>query len=197
MLGGLGDLIIKNCGIAFVLQEFDIFAKKNSLEKLIYALGIKGIGEKNAKILAKKYGSLNNLIDATVEELTAINDIGPILAESITTYFKDEENLNEINHLKELGINTEYLGVKQKTHDEITNKKFVITGTLEKYTRDELKEIIDAYGGIAAESVSKKTDAVIVGENPGSKYTKAVDLKIPVWTEKELAERSEIFTRYK
>lgn len=171
-------------------------SKKNSLERLIFALGIKGIGEKNAKLLAKKYGSLDNLMNASIEELNKINDIGPILAESITEYFKDEDNIEEINHLKELGLNMEYSGTQQKVHEDITNKKFVITGTIEKYTRDELKDIIDSFGGVVAESVSKKTDAVIVGENPGSKYDKAVSLGITIWNEEELAKRKEIFERY-
>lgn len=171
-------------------------SKNNSLEHLIFALGIKGIGEKNAKILAKKYGTLENLMLASKEELNAINDIGPILAESIYSFFKDEDNLKEIDHLKELGINTKYHGVAEKLHEAITNKKFVITGTIEKYTRDELKELIDAHGGKAQESVSKKTDAVIVGENPGSKYDKALELGIPIWTEETLKSMPDIFTRY-
>ncbi len=171
-------------------------SKNNSLERLIFALGIKGVGEKNAKLLAKKYGSLDSLMSVSVEELTAINDIGPILAENITTYFKDEDNLEEIKHLKELGLNMEYMGAVQKVHEEITNKKFVITGTIEKYTRDELKDIIDSYGGVVAESVSKKTDAVIVGENPGSKYDKAVSLGIAIWNQEELARRKDIFDRF-
>ena len=135
-------------------------------------------------------------MEASVHELTAINDIGPILAENITGYFKDASNLEEIAHLKDLGLNMEYLGVKERVHDEITNKRFVITGTILKYTRDELKEIIDSYGGIVVESVSKKTDAVIVGEKPGSKYDKAQSLGIPIWNEEELSKRSDIFERY-
>lgn len=171
-------------------------SKKNSLEKLIFALGIKGIGEKNAKVLAKRYGSMDKLSKASKDELNAINDIGPILAENITTYFSNSDNVKLIEELKSLGINMDYLGVQVETDERISNKKFVITGTISMYTRDELKEIIDAFGGKAQESVSKKTDAVIVGENPGSKYDKAVDLGIPIWTEDTLKTMPEIFTKY-
>lgn len=172
-------------------------SKKSSLEKLIFALGIKGIGEKNAKILAKKYGSLDNIRDASIEELNNINDIGPILAENITNYFKDEENILLIEHLKRLGINMLYDGIQEQVDERFTNKKFVITGTIHDYTRDEIKEIIESFGGKTAESVSKKTDAVIVGENPGSKYDKAVELKVPIWFESNLKEMNDVFVKYK
>lgn len=171
-------------------------SKKNSLERLIFALGIKGIGEKNAKVLAKKYGNIDKLIDASLEELNEINDIGPILASSIYSYFQDENNLESINKLRMLGVNVEYLGVQEKMHDAITNKKFVITGTISEYTRDELKDIIDSYGGKVQESVSKKTDAVIVGDSPGSKYDKAVELGVTIWNEDTLKIMSDIFTKY-
>lgn len=171
-------------------------SKKNSLENLIFALGIKGIGEKNARILAKRYKSMDALMQAEEEELKAIDDIGPILAYNIFNYFKDEENINLINHLKELGINMKYLGAEVKEDERFTGKKFVITGTIEKYSRDELKAIIESFGGAAAESVSKKTDAVIVGENPGSKYDKALTLNIPIWTEETLKKMKDVFTKY-
>lgn len=172
-------------------------SKKNSLEKLIFAVGIKGIGEKNAKILAKRYGSMDALMSATREELNGINDIGPILAESVVSYFEDETNKEMIQKLKDLGLNMEYHGTTQKTHEAITNKKFVITGTLQEYSRDEIKEIIESYGGKAQDSVSKKTDALILGENPGSKYDKAVELGIPIWNEEVLRSMSEVFVKYK
>lgn len=171
-------------------------SKKNSLENLIFALGIKGIGEKNARILAKRYKSMDALMQAEEEELKAIDDIGPILAYNIFNYFKDEENINLINHLKELGINMKYLGAEVKEDERFTGKKFVITGTIEKYSRDELKAIIESFGGAVAESVSKKTDAVIVGENPGSKYDKAISLNIPIWTEETLKEMKDVFTKF-
>lgn len=171
-------------------------SKKNSLENLIFALGIKGIGEKNARILAKRYKTMEALMQAEEEELKAINDIGPILAFNISSYFKEEENTSLIMHLKELGLNMNYLGEEVKEDERFTGKKFVITGTIEKYSRDELKAIIESLGGVSAESVSKKTDAVIVGESPGSKYDKAVSLNIPIWTEETLKEMKDVFTRY-
>ncbi len=171
-------------------------SKKNSLENLIFALGIKGIGEKNARILAKRYKTMEALMQAEEEELKAINDIGPILAFNISSYFKEEENTSLIMHLKELGLNMNYLGEAVKEDERFTGKKFVITGTIEKYSRDELKAIIESLGGVSAESVSKKTDAVIVGESPGSKYDKAVSLNIPIWTEETLKEMKDVFTRY-
>lgn len=172
-------------------------SKKCSLERLIYALGIKGIGQRNAKILAKRYGSMQSLMKASEEELKSINDIGPILAKSIVDYFSDDENIKLIGHLKELGLNMEYIGQKEVVDERFTNKKFVITGTIERYTRDELKEIIESFGGKAQESVSSKTDVVIVGESPGSKYDKAVSLGITIWKEDALKDNDDVFTRYK
>ncbi len=189
-LEGFGNKSITN-----LLDNIEA-SKKNSLEHLIFAIGIKGIGEKNAKILAKKYGSMDKLKEASYEELKAINDIGPILADSIYGYFRDRENLEMLKHLKSLGLNMEYLGVKEVEHAAFTNKKFVLTGTISEYTRDELKEIIESFGGKTAESVSKNTDAVIVGENPGSKYDKAVSLGVPIWTEETLKNMSDVFTKY-
>ena len=171
-------------------------SKKRSLENLIYAIGIKGIGEKNAKILAKKYKTMDEFEKATFEDLTNIRDIGPILAKNITEYFSLDENLNMIERLKELGINMNYDGPEEKTSDLITGKKFVITGTIENYSRDELKNIIESYGGTVSESVSKNTDVVIVGENPGSKYDKAQTLGIEIWNVEKLRELSEIFEKF-
>lgn len=171
-------------------------SKKRNLDNLIYAIGIKGIGAKNAKVLAKKYRGMDKLMSADLDELTNIDDIGPILANSIYTFFRDEKNIEMINSLKELGINMEYIGEEIKEHDLITGKKFVITGTIENYSRDELKDIIASFGGNCVESVSKKTDVVIVGEEPGSKYTKAQELGIEIWNQEKLKTLSEIFTKY-
>lgn len=171
-------------------------SKKNSLENLIFGLGIKGIGEKNAKILAKRYGNIDNLMSASYDELCNINDIGPILADSIVNFFKEGENRRVIECLKSEGVNMDYKGTQERMDERLTNKKFVITGTLEKYTRDEVKAIIEMYGGRAQESVSSKTDALILGENPGSKYDKAVELGIPIWNEDYLRSMKDIFDRY-
>ena len=160
-------------------------SKENSLEKLLFAIGIAGIGEKNAKVLAKKYNNLDKLMDASIEELTAIPDIGPILAKNIYSFFKDEENIELINHLKSIGVNTEYLGAKTIENPNLLNKKIVVTGTLNKYTRDEIQTLIEQNGGKWSTSVTKNTDAVVVGDNPGSKYDKAKELNIPIWSEED------------
>lgn len=162
-------------------------SKNNSLERLLFGIGISGIGEKNAKLLAKKYQNIDNLMNASIEELNNIRDIGPILAQNIYNFFKNDDNIELINNLKNIGINMKYLSNDdEKENPNILNKKFVITGTLSRYSRDEIKSIIENNGGITSESVSKKTDVVIVGENPGSKYDKAKELGIDIWDEEIL-----------
>ena len=160
-------------------------SKENSLEKLLFAIGISGIGEKNAKILAKKFMNIDNLMNASLEDLTNISDVGPILANSIYNFFKDADNIKLINDLKNIGMNMNYLGAQIKENEELLNKRIVVTGTLKKYTRDEIQNLIELNGGLWSTSVTKKTYAVIVGENPGSKYDKAKELNIPIWTEED------------
>lgn len=160
-------------------------SKQNSLEKLLFALGISGIGEKNAKILAKKFMNIDNLMNASLEDLTNISDVGPILANSIYNFFRNEDNIKLINDLKNIGMNMNYLGAQIKENEELLNKRIVVTGTLKKYTRDEIQNLIELNGGLWSTSVTKKTYAVIVGENPGSKYDKAKELNIPIWTEED------------
>ena len=132
-------------------------------------------------MLAKKYENIDKLMAATYEELVEIKDIGPTLAKNIYEYFENLDNIKLINDLKEIGINTEYLGEREKFNELITNKKFVITGTIDGYSRDEIEHIIDSYGGTASGSVSKKTNVVIVGDAPGNKYDKAKELGIEIW----------------
>ena len=159
--------------------------KKNSLEKLLFGLGIRQVGSKTAKILAKHYLNIDNLINTTKEELSNIRDIGDIIADSIINYFKDEKNISEINKLKEYGVNMTYLGQNESNNNpNIYGKTFVITGTL-SVPRDEIKEKIEINGGNVTSSVSKKTDVVIVGADPGSKYTKAQELGITIWNEED------------
>ena len=160
-------------------------SKQNSLEKLLFAIGISGIGEKNAKILAKKFMNIDNLMSASLEDLTNISDVGPILANSIYNFFRNEDNIKLINDLKNIGMNMNYLGAQIKENEELLNKRIVVTGTLKKYTRDEIQNLIELNGGLWSTSVTKKTYAVIVGENPGSKYDKAKELNIPIWTEED------------
>lgn len=161
-------------------------SKTNSLERLIFGLGIRQVGAKTAKILAKHYLTMDKLINTTKEELSNIHDIGDIIAESIIKYFSNEKNIDEINRLKDYGLNMNYIGNTEIiNNDNITGKTFVITGTLSK-PRDEIKELLEINGGNVTTSVSKKTDVVIVGTDPGSKYEKAKELGITIWSEDEL-----------
>lgn len=174
-LEGFGNKSVNN--LLGAIEE----SKQNSLEKLLFALGIEQVGEKTAKVLARRFENMNNLMNTNVEVLTNIQDIGEIIAKSIVDFFQKEENKKLIHDLKELGLNMVYLGEKIEEKVEFANKTFVITGTLTNYTRDEMKSIIENFGGHTSESVSKKTDVVIVGDNPGSKYDKAQKLGITIW----------------
>lgn len=178
-LEGFGDKSVNN--LLYNIEN----SKKASLEKLLYAIGIKGIGEKNAKILAKKYYTLEKLMSATEEELQSIPDIGHILAHNIIIFFNDSDNQKLIEDLKAIGMNTTYLGTVTKENENFLGKRFVVTGTLEKYTRDEIQSLIEENGGLWSSSVTKNTAAVIVGSNPGSKYEKAKELNVPIWSEKD------------
>ena len=181
-LEGFGNKSIENLLLA--IED----SKHSSLERLLFALGIEGVGEKTAKVLSKRYENMDNLIKANFESLTSITDIGDIIANSIISFFQNEKNLTLINNLKSIGVNMDYLGEKNENKDEFLDKTFVITGTLVNYTREEVKEKIEHFGGKTSSSVSKKTYAVIVGDNPGSKYDKAVSLGVPIWNEEELIE---------
>ena len=179
-LEGFGEKSINN------LLEAIENSKNNSLERLLFGLGIRHFGEKSAKVLAENYPDIDLLKDAKYEDLININDIGTIMAKSIVEYFQDTHNLELIETLKDLGINTKYLQESKKYNEVFTDKKFVLTGTISFISREELKNKITSYGGIVVESVSKKTDIIIVGEAPGSKYDKAKELKITIWNEEEL-----------
>ena len=157
-------------------------SKQNSLERLLFGLGIRYVGNKTAKILAKYYGNIDNLMQASYEELLDIKDIGEVIARSVVDYFTNNKQL--IFSLKEHGINMSYLG-KITVNDNFNKKTFVLTGTLSNITRNEAKEKIEELGGNVSGSVSKKTDVVIVGENPGSKYDDALKLGITIWNEEE------------
>ena len=178
-LEGFGNKSVDNLLLA--IED----SKQNSLERLLFALGIEQVGEKTAKVLAKKYETMDNLMNASFEELQQITDIGEIIAKSIVDYFQDEKNKKLIEDLKAIHMNMNYLGEKAKTHSEFTGKTFVITGTLNNYTRDEIKNLIESFDGKTSGSVSKKTDVVVVGSDPGSKYDKAVQLGITIWNEEE------------
>ena len=179
LLEGFGEKSISK------LLESASNSKKNSLERLLFGLGIRYVGKKTAKILSKYYKTMDNLIKADFDELKSINDIGDVIAKSIVDYFSDEKNINLINRLKDLNLNMRYLGEEVNTSNEnINGKTFVITGTLSR-PRDEIKEEIEGLGGDVTGSVTKKTDYVIAGEKAGSKLTKATELGIRVLTEEE------------
>ena len=163
-------------------------SKSNSLEKLLFGLGIRHFGEKSALVIAKNFPSIEEIKNATEEELTSLNDVGSVMAKSIYDYFKDEENIKLLDKLKDLGLNMNYLGKQIEKQDNFSDKKFVITGTISFIGRDKLKEQINLYGGKTIDSVSKNTDVVIVGDNPGSKYEKAKELGITIWNEEKLKE---------
>jgi len=182
-LEGYGDKSVSN-----MLEAIEN-SKNNSLERLIFGLGIPHVGAKTAKVLAQKYETMDNLMNTSIEELTKIPDIGEIIAKSVTNYFNDSSNRGIIEELKELGLNMNYLGQKIEENELFTGKTFVLTGSLTIYTRDEAKEKIESLGGKTVDSVSKKTSVVIVGDAPGSKYRKAQELGIEIWTEEQFKEK--------
>ncbi|MGG1229763.1 NAD-dependent DNA ligase LigA [Bacillus halotolerans] len=165
-------------------------SKENSLERLLFGLGIRFIGSKAAKTLAMHFESLDNLKKATIEELLAIDEIGEKMADAVITYFHKEEMLELLAELEELGVNTLYKGPKKvKAEDSdsyFAGKTIVLTGKLEELSRNEAKAQIEALGGKMTGSVSKNTDLVIAGEAAGSKLTKAQELNIEVWNEEQL-----------
>lgn len=182
-LEGYGEKSVTN--LLNAIEE----SKNNSLEKLIFGLGIPHVGAKTAKLLAQKYKTLRNLMEQTEEELTKVPDIGGIIAKSVVDYFNDPHHKAIVEELMDLGINTTYLGQEIVENEEFSGKSFVLTGSLTIFTREEAKEKIESLGGKTVDSVSKKTSVVIVGEKPGSKYDKALKLGIPIWTEEEFKDK--------
>lgn len=164
-------------------------SKNNSLERLLFALGIRHVGEKTAKILAKNYKTLDNLMNATYEELCVIPDVGDIIAKSIVDYFSNEDNICTINKLKEYGVNMSFNHDDYVEDENFAGKTFVLTGSLTSITREEASSIIESLGGKVSSSVSAKTSVVIVGDAPGSKYDKALSLGITIWQEEEFLEK--------
>ena len=178
-LEGFGEKSINN------LIENIENSKNNSLERLIFGLGIKHVGKKTAKILSEYYKNMDNFINSNIEDLSSIPDIGDIIAQSIRDYFDNEKNINLINELKNNDVNMNYIGKEKNINELFLDKTFVLTGTLEKMSRNEAKDLIESLGGKNTSSVSKKTDVVIVGQSPGSKYEEAIKLGINIWNEEE------------
>ena len=177
-LEGFGEKSVNN------LLESIENSKNNSLEKVLFALGIRHVGKKTAKILAKRYKNIDNIINVNIDELTNVNDIGEIIAKSVKTYFEDPLNLKLIEDLKKLGLNFEYKN--DSSDDTLSGMTFVLTGTLEKYKREELTKILEDKGAKVTSSVTKKTTGVIVGDKPGSKYDKALKLGVKIYKEEDV-----------
>ena len=162
-------------------------SKENDLYRLITALGIRHVGVKAAKTLARRYKNIDNLANASFESLSMIEDIGPIVANSIREFFMEEQTLDLIKRLKKSGVNTQAIE-DENVDNRFEGKTFVLTGTLEKYTREEASNIIEKFGGKTSSSVSKKTAFVLAGEEAGSKLTKAQNLGVTIISENEFAE---------
>ena len=158
-------------------------SKNNSLERLLFGLSIRHVGVKTADILARNYKNIDNLMQASFEDLACIKDVGNIIAKSVYEFFKDEKNINLINKLKDAGVNMSYLKEISLEDTLFTGKTFVLTGALDRFTRDEAKARIEQLGGSVSSSVSKKTSVVIAGSEAGSKLMKAKDLGITIWDE--------------
>lgn len=153
-------------------------SRSPSLEKFLYALGIRHVGNHNARIIAKKYGSLDAIRKTDYDELVEIQEIGPEIAESITHFFNNENNLEMLDQLKNQGIKIQKADTGKS--DKLEGKTFVLTGELDKYTREEAKEKIESMGGRATSSVSDQTDYLVVGENPGKKLDEAKKSKVEI-----------------
>ena len=158
-------------------------SKEQDLSRLIYAFGIRQVGQKAGKILAARFQTLENLQNATLEELTTVDDIGEITAQNILDWMASPQSRHLIDRLREAGVNM--TAAEQGSDRRFEGMTFVLTGTLEKFTRDEASEMIEARGGKSSGSVSKKTTYVVAGEAAGSKLRKAQELGIPVLTEEE------------
>lgn len=159
-------------------------SKENPLYRLIFGLGIRNIGEKASKALEKRFGDIDNIINASFEEISEIEDFGDVMAQSVVEFFKNSDNLVLIDRLKQAGVNTKSDNAENKDN-RFSGKTFVLTGTLTQFTREQASKIIEDFGGKTASSVSKKTSYVLFGEKAGSKLEKARSLGISVITEQQ------------
>ncbi len=166
-----------------VLDEIEN-SKKLPLERVIYGLGIRFVGERTAEFLAAHFGSVDALMEASVEELQQVNEVGPRIAESIRAFFDEPKNVQLVKRLEDAGL--QFKGKKKQRGTQLAGKTFVLTGTLANYSRDQAKKLIEDAGGRVSGSVSKKTDYVVAGEEAGSKLDKARELGIKVIGEKEM-----------
>ena len=182
VLPGLGEKSINK--LIEAVEE----SKKNNLDLLLFGLGIRHVGAKASKLICKRFKNMDGIMNATLDELVAIPDVGDAIANSLYEYMHNEKSISLINQLRDLGLNMEYDAGEIK-ENYFTNKKCVLTGTLSSMGRSEAKKLIESFGGQLSESVSKKTDILILGENPGSKYDKAKELGIYIMEEPEFLER--------
>lgn len=180
---------LKKNGTKFAQNLIDSIenSKQNDLYRLIAALGIRHVGVKGAKILAKKYKTMENLMKASFESLALVEDIGEITADSIYTFLKNDQTIDLINRLEKSGVNMKEIE-DENADNRFEGKTFVLTGSLEKYTRQEASDIIEKFGGKVSGSVSKKTSYVLAGEEAGSKLTKAQNLEIDIISEEQFEE---------
>ncbi len=181
---------LKKSGNKFAQNLIDAInkSKSNDLERLICAFGIRHIGNKAARIIARRYGNIEGVMNASIESLNLIDTIGGVSAKSVYEFFHQEQTIDLIEKLKHAGVNMETHEDVEQRDDRFAGKTFVLTGTLEKYTRDEVSNVIEKLGGKTSSSVSKKTSYVLAGEESGSKLTKAQELGITIITEQEFEE---------
>ena len=162
-------------------------SKQNDLYRLITALGIRHVGVKAAKVLAKTYENMDNLANTSIEDLSQVDEVGPIVANSINEFFSQEQTKDLLKRLKDAGVNMERQK-EENEDDRFAGKTFVLTGSLEKYSREEASNIIEKFGGKTSSSVSKKTTYLLAGEDAGSKLTKAQSLGVQIISENEFEE---------
>ena len=168
-------------------------SKKNSLERLVFGLGIRHVGANTARLLVQTFPTMDELVNAEFEEIVSIEGIGAIIADSVVSFFDNEEAQVLIQELKERHLNMDYLEtertVTQKESAFFTDKTIVLTGKLENFTRNELKTQLELMGAKVTGSVSSNTDLLITGEDAGSKLTKAQELGVEIWDEEQLMEK--------
>ena len=168
-----------------LLKQIDD-SRANDLSRLVYGLGIRHVGERTAQILASEFDDIDDLMGASLERLAGIFEIGPIVAASIAGWFAEPRNRELIERLEKAGVNTRRLRKREAASRNLEGKQFVLTGKLTRFTRDEAKQMIEQRGGRVTSSVTKKTDFVVAGEDPGSKLDRAAELGVKVLDEKDL-----------